>query len=108
MALSDKVEELQRTVATLQERVTHILNSLDKLHTDHKETVHELAELRREHEKDLLLLKRDGEDIKKWREEKKKEGEERTRRFWAFGPNVVGALVSGVISAVVAYLVARG
>ena len=107
MALGDKVEELQRIVAIMSERTERVLESLDELYEGQKAIARELSELRREHEKEIALLKREVEDLKQWRAEQKKERDERDRRLWAFGPNVLGALISGLISAVVAYLVAR-
>jgi len=49
-------------------------------------------------EKEVLALKKDLESIGKWKEELKKEREEGARRFWAFGPNLVAAIISGLIT----------
>src|SRR5690242_12600900 len=100
MALGDKVEELQRNVATLQERLDYVGKTLEKALIDHQDTAHRLADLHREHEREQALLKREVEELRKWKDEL-------GRRLWAFGPNIAGAVISGLIAAAVAFLVAR-
>jgi hypothetical protein len=56
-------------------------------------------------EKDLALLQKDMENLSKWKDELKKEKDEASRRLAAFGPNVVAALISGIMSAGIALLV---
>src|SRR5262245_42212260 len=80
MACGDKVEELQRIVAIMSERTERVLESLDELYEGQKAIARELSELRREHEKEIALLKREVEDLKQWRAEQKKERDERDRR----------------------------
>ena len=103
MALSDRVDELRREVATLAERVDNLRISYSRADRAQEVHVRELADLKR----DVVLLRREIEALQKWREDHKKDQDERTRRLWAFGPNLVAALLSGVISATVAYFVAR-
>ena len=118
MALGDKVEELQRTVATLVERVDTIRKLVDVSDAVQRASaqelaslrrVHdkELAELRREHEKELALLRREVEDLKKWRDDQTREREERSRRAWSFGPAALGAVINGFIAAAVAYFISH-
>ena len=85
MALSDKVEELQKAVAALTERLDSTVKSLDHLSAAHNETVRELANLRREQEKETALLRREIEALHKWKDELKEESKERSRRAWSFG-----------------------
>jgi len=49
-------------------------------------------------EKDSLGMKKDIESLIKWKEDLKKEKEETVKRFWSFGPNLVAAFVSGIIT----------
>jgi hypothetical protein len=49
-------------------------------------------------EKEFIALKKDLESLGKWKDELKKEKDEVARRFWAFGPNFLAALVSGAIA----------
>ena len=107
MALGDKVEELQRTVAALVERVENALKAIEGLEEDHRRLARELADLRRDHDREIALLKREVEGLQKWKDEDKKDREERSRRAWSLAPNVVGAMVSGAIAAAVAYFISR-
>lgn len=83
MALGDKVEDLQRTTAILYERVDSVRKSLDALENAHKELARELAELRRQSETASALHRRALEDFEKWKDDQKKEREERSRRLAA-------------------------
>ncbi|MCI0704288.1 MAG: hypothetical protein L0241_24785 [Planctomycetia bacterium] len=85
-----------------------------------------LNDLRREHERDTALLKRDLEELRRWADKngtseikaelgrltdrvtKVETAQEKvSTRAWSVVPNILGALVSGVIAALVAYFVAR-
>jgi hypothetical protein len=118
MALGDKVEELQRTVATLLERVDTIRKLQDasddvqrdiarELANLRREHAKELADLRREHEKELALLRREVEDLKTWRDDRNKERDDRSRRAWSFGPAALGAVINGLLAAAIAYFISR-
>lgn len=107
MTLSNKVDELERTAATLIERVTNAVKSLEALHGAHQELAREFADLLRAYEREIALHRRDLDDFKKWQDEQKKEREEHSRRRWAFGPNVLGAVVNGLIAAAVAYFISH-
>jgi chromosome segregation ATPase len=107
MALGDRVAELETSAATHAERLDTIVRSLDTVFDDQEETARELADVRREHEKEIALLKREVEELKNWRTERKRQDEEWSRRLWAFGPNLLAAVVGGVIAAAIAYLIPR-
>jgi hypothetical protein len=107
MALGDKVDELQRAAATFAERLDNALKALDALYATQREGDRALADFRRDAEREIALLKREVDDWKRWRDDDKREREERSRRLWSFGPNVASALISGIISAAVAYFIAR-
>ncbi len=55
----------------------------------------------------IILLKKEIEDLKKWKEEQKKQTEESSRRIWAFGPNVLAAVIGGLFALLVSYLFAK-
>jgi hypothetical protein len=103
MALGDKVERLQESVTTLVERVSGISKTLDGLGSDLSTTKQAISDLRRELEKEVALLKREVEELKNWRADQKRQGEEWGRRVWAFGPSLLAVLVSGLISAAIAF-----
>jgi hypothetical protein len=107
MALGDKVEQLQVNVATLTERLDHVRVTQKAAHNDLQTTISQLAERLRELEQVNDRRGHEIDELKRWKDDRKKQDEERSRRLWAFGPNIVGAVVSGLIAAVVAYFVAR-
>ena len=103
----EKIDELKDAVAQLTERLQNGIDDLNSFEDKLTELARSLADLRREDEKDIALLKRELEELKKWKDEQKKEHDEWGRRAWAFGPNVIGAVVSGIIAALVAYFISR-
>ncbi len=102
-----------------------IREAFDKLNDEHKQTLQFLNDLRRKlevenallqreveeliHAKlerqqdrdERLLLKREIEELNKWKDDQKKERDEKSRRIWAFGPNIAGAVVTGVLSIII-------
>ncbi len=56
-------------------------------------------------EKDLVALRKDLESLQEWKDELKKEKDEATRRWWSFGPNLSAAVISGIMSLIIALLV---
>ena len=104
---TEKITELEKLGATLVERLDTALKEVEVVDRAHSETARVVADLRREYEKEIVLLKREVEDLKKWKEDQKKAGEERSRRLWSFGPNVVGAVISFLGAAVIAYFISR-
>jgi hypothetical protein len=70
---------------------------------DLKEALKAIAPL----EKELVAVKKDLEALQKWKEDQKREAEERTKWYRSFGPTIVGVILSGITSALVAYFVAK-
>ncbi len=104
---AERLLDLEKLGATLTERLDTSIRELAAVDNAHAETVRVVADLRRESEKEVALLKREVEDLKKWKEERKRADDERSRRLWSFGPNVVGAAISVLGAAAVAYFIAR-
>ena len=52
-------------------------------------------------EKEIIAIKKDVEAFTTWKHEQKKDRDEASRRRWAFGPNIVAALISAVVSAAI-------
>jgi hypothetical protein len=102
-----RIIKLERLVDTLIERVDNAVKELRAVYDAHSETARLVADLRREAEREIALLKREAEDVRRWRDDHRKEREERSRVLWSFGPNVLGALINVVLAALVAYFVSR-
>ena len=103
----EKIDELEKSVTRVVERLDNTIKALDRLSGDQARTDVAGHDLRRDVDRDLAVLQRDLDELKAWRDEQKRERDERGRRTWAFGPTIVGALVNVFLSALVAYLVSR-
>lgn len=98
--LREKAEEHAKTIAMLTERLDTALAEIETMYTTLRETERNLADVRREAERDGAVLKRDLADLIKWRDEW-------GRRLWAFGPSLLGAIVGGAIVLAVQYFFPR-
>jgi len=98
----DKIDELEKIVATLTERIDYVRKELDGAATNISNSINAFADLKT----DLAVLKKDVEVLQNWKNDQKKDTDERARRIWAFGPNVLGAVVNVFLSAPVSGLVA--
>ena len=49
-------------------------------------------------EKEALGIRKDVEALQGWKEELKRDRAEGARRLWAFGPNLLAAIIGGVVS----------
>lgn len=99
--------KINEVVAQLDERVKTLTKELEAVDAAHSDTSQKVHDLRREFEKEIALLKREIEELRNWKDEQKKEHDERGRRLWAFGPSLLGAIVGGLIAAAVAYFIRR-
>jgi len=98
----DKIDDLEKAFATLSERLDNVRKDLDLVGSRLNDVGAGFANLNKE----LALLRNDVENLQKWKDESKKDKDEQTRRLWAFGPNIAGAIVSVLLSAVVSGIVA--
>jgi hypothetical protein len=98
--LSELVKKAQDIAGVHLEKITSVEKEVIVL-VDLKGRVGAIASIR----EDLVAIKKDLDGLKSWKDEQKKERDEAARRKWAFGPNLVAALVSGIISVGIALLV---
>lgn len=104
---SDRLLELEKAVPSLEKQAEMTEKATDALGLSHIEISEKVNALRLDYERAIVLLKKEVEDLKKWKDEQKRESEERARRVWAFGPNALGAVVSVLLAALVAYWIAK-
>jgi chromosome segregation ATPase len=124
--LRDQYSELDKFVAVMLEQLTSAIKTLEALRDAHSETTQHHADLRREFEREIAVLKQQLEELRRWSERngtseikaelgrltdrvgKVESAQEKvSTRAWSVVPNILGALVSGLIAALVAYFVAR-
>jgi chromosome segregation ATPase len=97
----EKIDEMEKVVAMLIERI-------DNVREGGQTATRGLADVEKaigEPKTEIVHLRRDLEGLQKWKDDLKKEKDESSRRLWAFGPNIVGALISAIVGGGVAYLV---
>ena len=87
-----KAPEVKALVDVLTERVKSQSEKLEEL----KQSLRIVLDF----EKQLSLIQREIDDLKKWKDEQKKELDEQTRRRWAFGPNIVAAIITVILTLV--------
>lgn len=92
----EKIDELISLFAVLDEQVKNLRKEVASIDAIQKKLSDDLSALRRESEKEIALLRREIEEFRIWKEE-------RGRRLWAFGPTLLGALISGIVAFSVAY-----
>ena len=85
--------ELNRFVVRLEERAENARRTLESVDIEYRRAAERADQTRRE----VDLLSHRVSELEKWRDE-------RSRRFWSFGPALAGAIVGGLITACVAYL----
>ncbi len=124
--LAKAVTEIEKLIARIVKEIEILGKSLDRLHDSTRESGEGHHELRRNYERELAVLKRDLEELRRWADrngstELRGEAgvlkekvvqleaarERDTSRAWSLVPNVVGAVVSSGLAALVAYFVAR-
>ncbi len=93
-----RIDDLNQLVAVLNAHVVTLFKQLETVDKAHLETARAMTDLRREHEKQLALLQREIDDLRRWKDDHKKERDEQNRRLWSFGPNIVGAVISGIVA----------
>jgi hypothetical protein len=103
MALGDDVKRLHRNVDTLLERVANLRLIVRAVQGGNSKNSRAVVALRQE----VALMQREIEELKSWKADQKKQQEEWGRRLWAFGPNLLAAVVGGLIAATIAYFIPR-
>lgn len=109
--LKERVDELTKKLTDLANEQKQTLQALNdarlKLETENTTLKHKVEELstakaeRKQEREEYILLKREIEDLKKWKDEQKKDRDEKSRRLWAFGPNIAGAIVTAILSIII-------
>ena len=122
----EKIDELEKFVASILTQVREIQRAIDDLGDESAKNREGLASFRLDSEKRIVGISKDVEELRRWAEkngisELKNEivllkekiinlesaQEKIGARAWSVVPNIVGAIITGVIAAIVAFLVAK-
>ncbi|HYH64214.1 MAG TPA: hypothetical protein VD866_05905 [Urbifossiella sp.] len=104
---ADRLLELERNVPGIAKQLEATEKAADALGLAHQQTVDRVTELRIAYEATLAVTRKELDDLRKWKDDQKKEREEWARRVWAFGPSVLGAVVGALITLLFTYLIRR-
>ena len=99
----EKIDELEKVVSAIRERLEVAGLELAERRGDTADLAKTIAEMKTT----IAVVQRDVEDIRRQQMEMKKEQEETNKKRWSLLPPIIGTVVSGIISAVVAYFIAR-
>jgi septal ring factor EnvC (AmiA/AmiB activator) len=99
----EKIDELEKLVATTMERLDYTRKVVEDLRRDVADLVKSVAERRTS----VAILQRDTDELRRNQADMKKDREEEGKKRWSLLPPVIGAGISGAISAIVAYFVAN-
>lgn len=121
-----KVVEVEKLIAGIFEQLKYISKAQDAQNKGQRETSDAIRDLKLTTESRLVALEKDIAEFRRWTEKNgiselradlgvlkektaKVEGaqEKIGTRAWSIVPNVIGAIVSGAIAAIVAYVVSR-
>ena len=98
---TERVTAVERIVDTHSTRLYLIEKEADALHDAHKELAKEFADLKRDFDRETALLKREIEELRKWKEEVRKAEEEWGRKLWMIVPPLLAVLVSTLLSVLI-------
>jgi hypothetical protein len=93
-----RITIIERIVDTHTYRLDTSAREVDAVYEAHRELEKEHADLKRITETEIALLKREIDELKKWKEDVKKSEEEWSRKLWMILPPVIAVLVSNAIT----------
>ncbi len=128
-----KIEDVHKTVVEVEKRISGILElltqlgkSVESLDVAEAEITQQLNDLRRECEKEIVALKKDVEEFRRWMEKngiselksrldvltervsKVEAAQEKIgTRAWSVVPNIVGVILNVILTAIVAFVVTK-
>ncbi len=105
--LTERVTGLERVVEAHGVRLGALDKELDASNKRHAEVAKALALLKPNFDLTVALLKREVEELSKWRDEVKKSEEEWGRKLWMILPPVLAVLVSNALTFAIAFYVKK-
>ena len=104
---TERVNMPERRADVQALRLDTLVKEVETVRQTHAETVKVLAVLDRNCDRKFALLKREVEELKKWREDVKKGEEEWGRKLWMILPPVLAVLISNALTFLFALYVRR-
>ena len=95
---SERIAAIERIVYSHDTRLDFSMKELDAANNALREVEKEHADLKRTTDREMALLQREINELKKWREDVKRREEEWGSKLWMILPPVVAVLVSNAIT----------
>jgi len=86
----EKIDELEKLVATLEERLNYSVKLIEELFAVHSRGSEIVADVRRQVERELLLQSKAIESLNEWKKAQKQATEERGKKIFSLGPSSWG------------------
>jgi predicted nucleic acid-binding Zn-ribbon protein len=100
---TERINDLDKVTTTILARLDSVEKRLEALERAQSEITKALADLNSSFIRDIALLQREVDDFKKWKDEVKKEREERGRKLWMLLPPLLAAALSSIANALITY-----
>jgi hypothetical protein len=95
---SERLTAIERVVDTHAYRLDASMQRFDAFYEAHRELEKEHADLKRTTDREIALLQREIDELKKWKEDVKRSEEEWGRKLWMILPPVLAVLISNAIT----------
>src|SRR5947209_5252682 len=95
---TERITALERCIDVHTTRLDALVKEVDATYDAHTEAAKAFADLKRDFDREVALLKREVEELKKWQDEVKKGKEEWGRKLWMILPPLLAVLISNALT----------
>jgi hypothetical protein len=95
---TERLNDLDKEFAAISERLKNTIKELDTVYKAYSELDRAVADWRLAYERESTLSRRDIDDLKNWKDDQKKDKDERTRSWWALTPNLTAAVITIILA----------
>jgi chromosome segregation ATPase len=99
---NERLTAIERIVYAHDYGLDAATKEIDALRDAHRELEKDHADLKRTTDREIALLQREIDELKKWREDVRRGEEEWGRKLWMILPPVLAVLVSNAITYLIA------
>ena len=106
-AAEERINAIERVVDTHNFQLNASAKEQDAASMRHRELEKDHNALRRETDREIALLKREIDELKKWKDHVKRKEEEWGRKLWMILPPVLAVLISNAITLLITIYVKK-
>jgi hypothetical protein len=104
---TERLTALERIVDAQTTRLDLLFREADALDASLSEAAKDLVAWKRDSDREIALLKREVEELKKWQDEARKGREEWGRQLWMIVPPILAVLISAALTLVITLTVKK-